>query len=49
MGVLQALRGHGPIDGATGQLTVTPTGVQRQLFLLQVYDGKVEEVSDGTS
>ena len=25
------------------------TGLQRQLFLLQVYDGKVQEVSDGTS
>jgi ABC-type branched-subunit amino acid transport system substrate-binding protein len=47
--VLHALRAHAPIDGATGQLTVTPTGVQRQVFLLQVYDGKLAEVSDGTS
>ncbi len=47
--VLPALEGHGPIEGATGQLNVTRTGLDSQLFLLQVYDGKVEEVSDATS
>jgi len=43
--ILPALQGSGPIEGATGQLTVTRAGLNSQLFLLQVYDGKVQEVS----
>jgi branched-chain amino acid transport system substrate-binding protein len=43
--VLPALQAHGPIEGATGRLNVTRTGLERQVFLLQVYDGKLQEVS----
>jgi len=32
------------VEGATGELRVTSDGVQRPLFLLQVYDGKLSEV-----
>jgi branched-chain amino acid transport system substrate-binding protein len=43
--VLQTLQTHAPIEGATGQLAVSSTGLDRRLFLLQVSDGKVQEVS----
>ena len=43
--VMQRLRGVGPLDGATGDLQVTTEGLQRSLFLLQVYDGKLQEIS----
>ena len=34
----------GSVEGATGQLHITPDGIQRSLFLLQVYDGKLREI-----
>jgi ABC-type branched-subunit amino acid transport system substrate-binding protein len=43
--VLRQLRGVGTLDGATGDLQVTPAGFERSSFLLQVYDGRLEEVS----
>ena len=42
--VIDHLHSLMPIDGATGQLIVTPQGVQRRMFLLQVYDGQLSEV-----
>jgi len=44
--VVRRLQALGPVEGATGELNVTPDGVQRSLFLLQVYDGKLQEVGD---
>ncbi|HXQ21393.1 MAG TPA: penicillin-binding protein activator [Candidatus Acidoferrales bacterium] len=41
---LRRLQDLGPVDGATGALYVTPQGLQRSLFLLQVYDGKLQEI-----
>jgi branched-chain amino acid transport system substrate-binding protein len=38
----------GPVDGATGEIDVTPAGLQRTLFLLQVCDGKLREVGAPT-
>lgn len=43
--LLRQLRGLGPVEAATGELKVTAEGVQRIPFLLQVYDGKLQEVS----
>jgi ABC-type branched-subunit amino acid transport system substrate-binding protein len=43
--VLRQLRGVGALDGATGDLQVTSRGFERSSFVLQVYDGRVEEVS----
>ncbi len=45
--VVQQLRSVGPLNGATGELQVTPTGVARSSFVLEVYDGKLEEVVSG--
>ena len=42
--VMERLRAVGSLDGATGDLQVTPAGLQRSPFLLQVYDGKLQEV-----
>jgi len=42
--VMKRLQTVGPLEGATGDLQVTPDGLQRSLFLLQVYDGKLQEV-----
>jgi branched-chain amino acid transport system substrate-binding protein len=47
--LLQTLQIYGPVEGATGRLNVTPAGVERQLYLLQVYDGTVQEVGDGSN
>lgn len=44
--LLRRLRGLGPVEGATGELQVTPSGIQRRLFLLQVYDGKLREITE---
>ena len=44
--VLQTLWSHGPIDGTTGTLTVTTDGLQRELVVLRVYDGKLEAVTN---
>jgi ABC-type branched-subunit amino acid transport system substrate-binding protein len=38
------LHALGPVDGATGEIDLTPDGVRRTLFLLQVCDGKLQEV-----
>jgi ABC-type branched-subunit amino acid transport system substrate-binding protein len=46
--LLRQLHGLGTVAGATGNLRITTTGLQRSLFLIQVYDGKLEEVSRGT-
>jgi ABC-type branched-subunit amino acid transport system substrate-binding protein len=35
----------GPVDGATGEIDLTPDGIRRTLFLLQVCDGKLQEIS----
>ncbi|MFI5396117.1 MAG: ABC transporter substrate-binding protein [Candidatus Binatia bacterium] len=43
--LLRRLRGLGPVEAATGQLKVTAEGVQRNPFLLQVFDGKLQEVT----
>lgn len=40
----QELRYPGPIEGAAGELTATPSGFERRLFLLRVFDGKLQEV-----
>ena len=42
----QELRYPGPIDGAAGELTATPSGFERHLFLLRVFDGKLQEVGN---
>ena len=42
--VMRQLHSGGPLAGATGDLRVTPSGVQPNLFLLQVYNGQVQEV-----
>jgi len=34
----------GPLEGATGELLITPDGVRHRLFLLQVSDGKLQEI-----
>jgi len=44
-GVLQQIDSMQPLDGATGELRMTPAGLERDLFLLQVYDGKVQEIA----
>jgi branched-chain amino acid transport system substrate-binding protein len=45
----QQLQVLGPIDGATGEIDATPTGLQRTLFLLQICDGKLREVGAPTA
>jgi len=38
------LHALGPVDGATGEINLTPDGMRRTLSLLQVCDGKLQEV-----
>jgi ABC-type branched-subunit amino acid transport system substrate-binding protein len=38
----------GPVDGATGEIDVTPDGMRRTLFLLQICDGKLQEIGAPT-
>ena len=45
----QTLRGLGPVEGATGDVTVTGEGVQRSVFLLQVSGGRLEEIGESPS
>jgi branched-chain amino acid transport system substrate-binding protein len=40
----QRLHTLGPVNGATGEIELTPDAVQRTLFLLQICDGKLQEV-----
>jgi ABC-type branched-subunit amino acid transport system substrate-binding protein len=40
----QRLHALGPVDGATGEIDLTPNEVRRTLFLLQVCDGKLQEI-----
>lgn len=42
--VHQELRNPGPIEGAAGELSVTPSGLERRHFLLRVFDGNLQEV-----
>lgn len=42
--VLRQLHGLSIVAGATGDLRITSTGFGRSPFLLQVYDGKLEEI-----
>jgi len=42
--VAQELHTVGPLDDAAGDLVATPAGIQRRLFLLRVFDGKLKEV-----
>jgi len=44
--VHQELRYPGPIEGAAGELAVGASGFERRLFLLRVFDGKLEEVGE---
>lgn len=43
--LLSRMRELGSIAGASGDLRLTPAGLQRSLFLLQVYDGQLKEIS----
>ncbi|MFQ5665654.1 MAG: ABC transporter substrate-binding protein, partial [Candidatus Binatia bacterium] len=45
--LLRLLRTVGPVKGATGALDVKPEGLDRGVFLLQVYDGQLREVTAG--
>lgn len=42
--VLRRLQAFGPIDGASGELTVTSDGLEHRLFLLQISGGKLREI-----
>jgi ABC-type branched-subunit amino acid transport system substrate-binding protein len=42
--MLQVLRGLGPVSGAAGDMTMTPKGLQRTVFLVQVSEGRLDEV-----
>lgn len=42
--VLRRLKALGPVEGPAGTLQLTPSGVRRQPFVLQVHDGKIREV-----
>jgi len=42
----QVLRGLGPVNGAAGDMTMTPKGSLRTAFLLQVSEGRLEEVGE---
>jgi branched-chain amino acid transport system substrate-binding protein len=42
--MLQELRALGTVDGATGELRVTPNGLERSVLLLRLYDGQLQEV-----
>ncbi len=44
--VHQELRYPGPMEGAAGELTTGPSGFERRLFLLRVFDGKLQEVGE---
>jgi len=44
----QRLHKLGPVDGATGEIDVTPDGMRRTLFLLLICDGKLQEVGAPT-
>jgi len=44
LNLLRALEALEPIEGATGTLHVGLDGVHREMFLLQVFDGKLREV-----
>jgi ABC-type branched-subunit amino acid transport system substrate-binding protein/tetratricopeptide (TPR) repeat protein len=41
---LSRLLALGVVPGATGDLLATPGGLEHRMFLLQVYDGKLQEV-----
>jgi ABC-type branched-subunit amino acid transport system substrate-binding protein len=43
--LLSRIQDLGSVAGASGDLRLTPDGLQRSLFLLQVYDGKLQEIS----
>jgi ABC-type branched-subunit amino acid transport system substrate-binding protein len=45
--VLRRLAAADALQGATGEWRLTPTGLRRTLFLLQVYNGKLQEVTTG--
>jgi ABC-type branched-subunit amino acid transport system substrate-binding protein len=44
LSLLNGMLDLGRVVGATGELAITPQGVQHKLFLLQVYDGKLQEI-----
>jgi ABC-type branched-subunit amino acid transport system substrate-binding protein len=41
---LSRLLALGVVQGAAGDLLATPAGLEHRMFLLQVYDGKLQEV-----
>jgi len=43
--VMAALRATRTIEGAAGAVAVSPTGIQRQLFLLRIATGTISEIS----
>jgi ABC-type branched-subunit amino acid transport system substrate-binding protein len=47
--VLHVFRGLGPVSGAVGDMTMTPKGLLRTVFLLQVSGGRLEEVGEPPS
>jgi ABC-type branched-subunit amino acid transport system substrate-binding protein len=47
--LLHRLQELGAIEGATGPLYVTPGGLQRRLYVLQVADGKLQEIGAAPS
>lgn len=46
--LLERMRALGPVEGATGALQVTDHGIARNLFLLQVSEGKLQEIGGAT-
>ena len=44
-GMLDTLHNLGPVTGATGMLRVTPSGVERELYLLRVIGERLEELA----
>jgi ABC-type branched-subunit amino acid transport system substrate-binding protein len=42
--VMESLHAPGLLEGATGELRLTPSGLQRDVFLLQVYNGMLREI-----
>ena len=46
---LSRLQALGSVEGASGTLRLSPDGLMRSMFLLQVYDGKLKEISAGAS
>jgi ABC-type branched-subunit amino acid transport system substrate-binding protein len=43
---LKAFRTLGSVNGATGDVAVTAQGLQRNVFLLQLSDGRLEEIGE---